>query len=94
MAGSVLFLPILGFDSPMGLTLFTGKSVGLGASKCPEYHIVPLRFGAKHRQRRGHPEYPLPGAGWAEAEAAGRLYGPRTGTAAEGDHASSQETIH
>lgn len=47
MAGSVLFLPILGFDSPskkfdssMGSTLFSGKSVGLSTSKRPEYHGV------------------------------------------------------
>lgn len=40
-------MPILGFDSPskkfnspMGSALFTGKSVSLGTSKCPEYHSV------------------------------------------------------
>lgn len=62
MAGSVLFLPILGFDSPskkfdssMGSTLFAGKSVGLSTSKCPEYHGVLSQGSLLQLIERGSP---------------------------------------
>lgn len=62
MAGSVLFLSILGFNSPskkfdssMGSALFTGKSVGLGTSKCPKYHGVLSQSSLLQLIERGSP---------------------------------------